>query len=35
MIVGATIKKKKRSFVISFSKTYKCQELFARIVALC
>ena len=35
MKVGATIEKKKRSIVISFSKSYVCQELFAKIVALC
>lgn len=35
MKVGAIMKKKKRSITISFSKSYVCQELFVKIVALC
>ena len=35
MKVGATIKKRKRTILVSFSKAYVCRELFLKIVALC
>jgi hypothetical protein len=35
MKVGTTIKKRKRTLLISFSKAYVCRELFLKIVPLC
>lgn len=35
MKVGATIRKRIRRVTVSFSKSYVCQELFCKIVALC